>query len=191
MGFREDCIYTLHLCFSSDITKWCNIYTKTESGFKNHEEFGQLLTSSWTLIGHLYKKYIPSAKTLYTEDWSDITFNYLRENSPTDLCHFWNHMSFFTTQPLCIFLAQTSHIFYKSIPSQCIFSDFPLLTLKFIKLLMWFLEPRRSFSSNFASLYRVMRHNSFIHFHLNLYMPKTEGDHQSVNLQTFECLHEN
>ena len=29
-------------------------------------------------------------------------------------CHFWNHKSFFTTQLLCIFLAQTLHAFYKS-----------------------------------------------------------------------------
>ena len=28
------------------------------------------------------KKNIPSAKTLYTDDLSNITFNYLRENSP-------------------------------------------------------------------------------------------------------------
>ena len=31
----------------------------------------------------LSKKYIPSAKT-YTEDLSNITFNFLRENSPND-----------------------------------------------------------------------------------------------------------
>ena len=37
---------------------------------------------------HLSKKYIPSAKTLYTEDLSNITFNYLCENSPNSLCHF-------------------------------------------------------------------------------------------------------
>ena len=32
--------------------------------------------------GFLSKKYIPLAKTLYTEDLSNITLNYLRENSP-------------------------------------------------------------------------------------------------------------
>ena len=42
---------------------------------------------------HLSKKYIPSARTLYTEDLSNITFNYC-ENSPNFSCHFWNHKSF-------------------------------------------------------------------------------------------------
>ena len=37
---------------------------------------------------NLSKKYIPSTKTLHTEDLSNITFNYLRENSPNSLCHF-------------------------------------------------------------------------------------------------------
>ena len=36
----------------------------------------------------LSKKYMPSAKTLYTEDLSNITFNYFCENSPNYLCHF-------------------------------------------------------------------------------------------------------
>ena len=55
--------------------------------------------------GLLSKKYIPSAKTLYSEDLSNITFNYLCENSADSLCHFWNHKSFFTTQLACIILA--------------------------------------------------------------------------------------
>ena len=37
---------------------------------------------------HLSKECIPIAKTLYTEDLSDITFNYLHENSPKRLCDF-------------------------------------------------------------------------------------------------------
>ena len=63
---------------------------------------------------HLPKKYIPSAKTLYTEHLSNITFNYLCENSPNYLCHFWNHKSFFTTQLLCIFLVQIFRLFHCS-----------------------------------------------------------------------------
>ena len=61
----------------------------------------------------LSKKYIPSAKILYTKDLSNITFNYLCENSQNLLCHFRNHQSFFTTQIPCIFLAQTLHTFEK------------------------------------------------------------------------------
>ena len=47
-------------------------------------------------------------KTLYTEDLSNITFNYC-EYSPNFLCYFWNHKSFFTAQLISIFSAQTLH----------------------------------------------------------------------------------
>ena len=58
-------------------------------------EFEQLQTSSGKskklkFDGLLSKRYIPSAKTLHTEDLSNINFNYLCENSPNYLCHFWN-----------------------------------------------------------------------------------------------------
>ena len=84
----------LHLCFSEDITKWCKNYIKTDSWFqKSHEEFGHLQTSSGKskklkfdgLL--LSKKCIPSAKT-YTEDLSNITFNYFCEYSPNSLYRF-------------------------------------------------------------------------------------------------------
>ena len=115
---------------------------------KSHVEFGQLHASSGKskklkfdgLL--LSKKYIPAAKTLYTEDLSNITFNYLRENSPNYLCHFWNHESFFTTKLLCIFVAQRLHNFYKSSPSKCKFPDFPLLGLKFTKFFMSFFKQK-------------------------------------------------
>ena len=100
-----------------------------------------------------------SAKT-YTDDLSNITFNYLCENSPNSLCHFWNHESFFTTQFLCIFLAQTFHTFYKSSPSECRFSDFTLHALKFTKFLMSFFKQKVSFSSMFGPLFSVMRDHS-------------------------------
>ena len=67
-------------------------YTETP-GFKNHEEFGQLQTRSekskkLKFDGlPLSKKYIPSAKTLYTGDLTNITFSNLCENSPNSLCH--------------------------------------------------------------------------------------------------------
>ena len=73
----------------------CKVHTKTDSWFeKSHKEFGQLQTNSGKskklkfdgLL--LSKKYIPSPETLYTEDLSNITLNYLPENSPNSLCHF-------------------------------------------------------------------------------------------------------
>ena len=93
----------------------------------------------------------------HTYDLSNTNFNYLCENSPNFLYHFWNQKSFFTTQLPCIFLAQTLHTFYESSPSKCKFSDFPLLALKLTKLLMSFLKQKVSFSSKFASLFSIMR----------------------------------
>ena len=112
----------------------------------------------------LSKNYIPSAKTLYTEDLSNITFNYLCENSPNSLCHFWNRKSFFTTQIACIILAQTLHTFNKNIPSKCKFSDFSLLKSKFIKFLKSFFKQKVSFFFNFGSLFSAMRGNSSVLF---------------------------
>ena len=126
--------------WGQDITKWCKIYTKTDSWFqKSHEEFGQFQTSSGKSKKlkfdgiFLSKKYIPSAKTLYTEELSTLLSTNCSSNS---FCHLWNHKSFFTTQLLCIFLAQTLDTFDKSSPSKCKFSDFPLLVLKFTKFRM-------------------------------------------------------
>ena len=91
----------------------------TKASFKNYRNLNNLRQAvespkSWNLMGFSPKSYIPSAKTLYAVDLSNITFNYLCVDSPNYLCHFWNHKSFFATQPLCIFLAQTLHTFYKS-----------------------------------------------------------------------------
>ena len=88
-------------------------YTKV--GFKNCRNLNNFRQAVEKLKfdGLFFKKYIPSAKT-YTVDLSNIAFNYSCVNSPNYLCHFWNHKSFFTTQLLCIFLAQTLHTFYKN-----------------------------------------------------------------------------
>ena len=110
------------------------------------------------------KIYIAKAKALYAEDLSNITFNYLGENSPSYLCHFWNHKSFFTSQLLCMFLARTLPTFYKSSPSKCKFSNFPLLVLKFTKFLMLFFKQKVSFSSKFGSFFSVIRDNSSVLF---------------------------
>ena len=135
---------------------------------------------------HLSKNYIPSPITLFT-DLSNIAFNYLCENPPNSLCHFWNHKSFFTTQLVYIILAQTLHTFEKNIPSKCKFSDFSLLKLKFIKFLMSFFKQKVSFSLNFGSLFSVMRDNFSVLFQLKLYMIWTKGAHQSTKFQTFDC----
>ena len=56
------------------------------------------------------------------------------------------YKSFFTTQFLCIFFAQTLHTFYKSSPSKSKFSDFLLLGLKFTKFLIPFFKQKISLS---------------------------------------------
>ena len=88
------------------------------------------------------------------------------------------------TELLWTFLAQIHYTLVKSSTSKCKFSDLPLLAIKSTKFLMLFLEPRVSFSSNFASLFSVMGHNSSIHFHLKRYMLWTKRVHQSANCQS-------
>ena len=141
----------------------CRFYTKTDSWFqKSHEEFGKLQTCSGKskklkfdgLL--LSKKYIRSAKTLHSEDLSSLLSTAFSANS---LSHFWSHKSFFTTQFLYSFLDQTLHTFDKSSSSNCKFSHFPLLALNFIKFLMSVFKQKVSFSSNFGSLFSVMRDN--------------------------------
>ena len=68
-------------------------------GSTNHmrslENFKQAVTKLKLNEILFSKKYIPSAKTLYTEYLSNITFNYLCENLPNFSCHFGtkNHFS--------------------------------------------------------------------------------------------------
>ena len=61
---------------------------------------------------------------------------------------------------LLYFFSRNLYAIDKTITSKCKFSDLPVLALKFTKFLKSFLEPKFSFSSNFASLFSVMRHNS-------------------------------
>ena len=153
----------LYLCFTWDMTKWCKIYTKTDSWFqKSHEEFGQLQTSSEKSKKLKFDEPLLFENTFCqlkdcTEDLFNITFNYLCENSPNFSSHFWSHKSFFTTQLFCLFLAQSLHTFYKSSPSKCKFWDFLLLTLKFTKLLL-------SFFKHFGSLFSIMKGNFSVLF---------------------------
>ena len=101
-------------------------YTKAYSWFQtSHEEFWQLQASGKSkklkfdrllLSKNTFlqlKHYIPRIYVTFINIYLRF-INYLCENSPNYLCHFWNHKSFFTTQLLCIFLTQTLHTFYKN-----------------------------------------------------------------------------
>ena len=135
---------------------------------------GQNLYKNWLLVSKIIwgiwitsdKQWlVSSAKTLHSEDLSNITFNYC-ENSPNSLCHFWNHKSFFMTQLVCIFLAQTLHTFEKYSIKVRIFR-FCTAQVKIYQILSFF-KQKVSFSSKFGSLFNAMRDNSSVLFHLKL-----------------------
>ena len=153
LGFKKIQITLYTYVLAKIVQNGEDFIQKLTPGFKNHmrnfDNFRQAVESPKTLKfdGLLLSiKYIPSAEKLYAEDLSNITFNYLHENSPNSLCYFWNHKSFFTTQLFCIFLTQTLYTFYKNSLSKCRFSDFPLLPLKFTKI------PHVIFQTTFGSL---------------------------------------
>ena len=124
----------------------------------------------------LSKKYIPSPK-IHTEALSNITFNFLYENSPNDLCHFWNHMSFFTTQPLDSFWAKHYIVTHASIKiHQISHVTFGTKSEFFFKLCI---------------TVQCHKTKSSVFFYLNLYMLWTKGTDQSANFQTFYCSYEN
>ena len=98
-----------------------------------------------------------------------------------------NYKSFFTTQLVCIFLAQTLHTFDKNILSKCKVLDFQMLGLKFTKFFMSFFKQNVSFSSKFGLLFSVIRDNFFALFQLKIYILLTKVVHQSANFQTCHC----
>ena len=147
--------FYLHLCFKLRyyIQNGAKFLQKLTPGFKNHmrnlDNFRQAVESpkSWNLMGYFCPKnillqlehYIPkiyltllSATSVKMYQITHVIFETIRKS--------------FFTQFLCIFLAQTLHTFYKSIPSKWKFSDFPILGLKFIKFLMPFFKQKVSFS---------------------------------------------
>ena len=103
----------------------------------------------------------------------------------------FENKSFFTTQPLYIFFSSNITYFLQKQPIKVQIFRQPLLTLEFTKFFMSFLKPRVSFSSNFASLFSFMRHNSSVLFHLNICILWTNGSNQSANFWTFNCSHKN
>ena len=134
--------------------------------------------------GLFSKTYIPSAKTLYTVDLSNINFNYLCIDSLNYLCHFWNHMSFFRTQLLCIIT--TAALLKKRLWKRCFFANFAevlrtlfskwlllyflqnckLSDLTFTKFLMPFFKLKVSFSAKSGSFFSVMKDDSSVLFRL-------------------------
>ena len=122
------------------------------------------------------KKYIPSAKTLYSVDLSNVTFGYLCADSPNYLRHF---ESYFSQQKASVSFQLKYYILSTKVIHQSEdFQTFPLLRLKFTKFLMSFFKQKVSFYSKFRSSFSSMRDNSSVLFKLKLYMLLTKVAHQ-------------
>ena len=135
--------FTLYTYVSAKMLQNGGKFRYAKAGFKNYRNlnnFREAVESpeSWNLMGFCPKKTNISLAKTYTVDLSNITFNYLRVESPNYLCHFWKHKSFCTTQLLCIFISSNITYFpqnHKSSASRC---KFP--TAQFTKFLMSFFK---------------------------------------------------
>ena len=133
-------------------------------------EFGQLQRSSGKskklkFDGLLfYKKYILLAKTLYTEDLSNITLKYLCENSPNFLCHFGNHKSFSDTTPLYFFSSNITILSKKVAHRSANFHTFHYCVKIHQNLSCHFSNKKLVFFSKFGSHFSIMRDNSSVPF---------------------------
>ena len=147
----------LQLCSSKVITKWCKIYTKSDSRFqksyRNLDNFRQVVKSpkSRNSMGYI------CLKTTFRQLKHYIQKIYLALLSTTCVkirqipyLIFEARQSFFTTLPVYIIIAKTLRTFDKNIPSKYKFSDCSLLKLKLIKYIMSFFKQKVSFSLNFV-----------------------------------------
>ena len=187
LNIRVSRKFYLHLCFKLRyyIQNGATFLHKLTPGFKNHLKnlgnFRQAVKSpkSWNLMGYFCPKdaflqldhYIPK---IYLTLLSTAC---VKTHQITYVIFETMYKSFLTTRFLCIFFAQTLHTIYKSSPSKCKLSDFPLLSLKFTKFLMSFFKQKVSFSWKFGSDFSVMRDNSSVLFWLKLYMPLRKVAH--------------
>ena len=63
--------------------------------------------------------------------------------------------------------------------------------VKFAKFLMSILNWQANSSSNFASFFIFMTHNSIVNFKFTHFQLCTKGCHESLNFETFKCSGEN
>ena len=155
LSIRVSRKFYLHVCFKLRyyIQNGATFLHKLTPGFKNHlknlDNFRQAVKSSksWNLMGYFCPKnaflqldhYMPK---IYLKLLSTTC---VKIHEITYVIFETMYKSFLMTQFLCIFFAQTFHTFYKSSPSKCKFSDFPLPGLKFTKFLMSFFKQKLVF----------------------------------------------
>ena len=130
----------------------CIMISRRASSFRQAVESPK----SWNLMGQfcpkntfLQIKHIPYLTLLSTTCVKTDQITYVIFDT---ICDFSRHNS------SVLFLAQILHTFYKSVPSKCKFSDFPLL--KLAKFLMSFFKQKVRFSSKFGSFFSVIRDNA-------------------------------
>ena len=160
---------------------------KTQKGESNYVDHKFFLNFCWELPVRKLGDRHPNTKELGSWlvyvlcDFRDMRKLRCSFNTPSCMLP----LSFLYSLDISIFIIDESST------SQCKFSDFPMLTLKFTKFIMSFLEPRTSVYSNFGSSFSVMRDNYSPFFRLKLHMLSTKGSHEGANFQTFNFPHEN
>ena len=119
-------------------------------------------------------------------------FECSNESSPNSSCHFWSHkirvystfVSLFSgmkDNSSVFFLAQTSYTMDKNSPSKWNSCTFEWLGENSPNSLCHLWNQESFFTSNFASLFIIMKHNSSAFSHLNLYMLWTKASDPSAN----------
>ena len=89
------------------------------------------------------------------------------------------------------FFSAQRYTSFKRIPLKCKFWDFLVLASKFVKSLLSMLKLQASSSSDFASFFIVMTHNSSVNVKLIIFLFWTKGPLQSFTFEAFKCSSEN
>ena len=112
------------------------------------------------------------------------------ENLPNSSCHFPNYKSVFlqtlhhssvSWKITCLYFFQSNviHFVQKGTSQKANFWGFWVVGSKFTKFLS-FLKQHTSFSSNFASCFRDMRHNSSVPLYLKFFTISTKRAYQNL-----------
>ena len=136
MGFQENSIYTLHLCFKLRyVQNGAKVLQKLTPGFKNHmtnlDNFRRAVENPKSL--NLMDYFCPKNTFLQLEHYIPKIYLTLLSTTCVKIHQItyviFETISHFSWHNSCIFLAQTLYTFYKRSPSKCKFSDFLLLRL--------------------------------------------------------------
>ena len=130
------------------------------------------------------------------------TFKYSGQNLSNSLCQFWNNKSIllrffypcsFSWKIAALHFFSSNNIYFsqKDLIKMKISETFKCSDQNSFKFLMSILKWQVNSSSNFASFFIVMTHNSSVNFKLIRFLFWIKGSHQSPNFVTFKCSGEN